>query len=48
MDDYEDDCYNPDECQHGVYYKEYCEDCEKADKVYEKVQEQKDFDYWHP
>lgn len=46
MDDYEDD-YNPDECQHGVYYEDYCEDCHKADMIYEKAQEKADFDYWH-
>lgn len=47
MDDYEDD-YNPDECLHGVYYKDYCEDCCKADALYEKAQEQADWNHFHP
>jgi len=47
MDDYEED-YNPDECVHGVYYKDYCEDCCKADNLYERAQEQKDWNHWHP
>ena len=47
MEDFEDD-YNPDECRHGVYWKDYCEDCHKDDAKYEKSVEQKDFDYWHP
>ena len=47
MEDFEDD-YNPDECQHGVYWKDYCEDCYKDDAKHDKSVGQKDFDYWHP
>lgn len=48
MSDYEEGDYNPDECLHGVYYQDYCEDCYKADALYEKALEQADWNHWHP
>jgi hypothetical protein len=47
MDDYEDD-YNPDECIHGVYYKDYCEKCNHADGLYQQHTAQQDWNHWHP
>lgn len=47
MDDFDDD-YNLDECLHGVYYRDYCEACNKADRLCEKALEQADWNDGHP
>lgn len=51
MDDYDENFvedHNPEECLHGVYWMDYCEDCIRVDTLYEKAQEQSDWNHWHP